>query len=349
MIGAEVTAVIYVRQPTDEERQELKRMTRQAVGRVAQRAQMILLSSQGRSVPEIAAFTGMSRARVRHWMERFDSLGPDGLYDAPRSGRPRKLTAGVEASLWGLVSTDPLHSGYLMTLWTVAMLTGVLLSTLGVDLCPSTVRAGLHRLGLHWGRPRLGMPRKTDPEKARKQWRIVEAVFEAGPQATILYADESRVQLLPLIRAMWHWVGQQVRVPTPGSNDTRTVFGALNIRTGTWTYLVRKSMHKEDFIAFLEHLLVGYPEGSLILIVDNYSSHTAGEVRRWLVKHPRLQLHYLPTHCSHLNPVEAIWRQLKNQLAANRLYGSMPLLLETVDQFFNEMSPEQALKWADAA
>ncbi len=341
--------MIYVRQPTEEERQELKRMTRQAVGRVSQRAQMVLLSSQRRSVPEIATITGVSRARVRYWIERFDSLGPLGLYDAARSGRPRKVSAAVETSLLSLVTQDPLHSGYLATLWTVAMLTGVLTTTLGVSLHPSTVRVTLHRLRLRWGRPRLTMPGKTDPEKAKKQWKIVQAVFEAGPDATVLYADESKVQLLPLIRALWHWVGQQVRIPTPGSNDTQAVFGALNIRTGVWTYLIRKQMRKEDFIAFLEHLLVAYPNGTVILIVDNYSSHTAGDVSKWLVKHPRLQLHYLPTHCSHLNPVEPIWRQLKNRIAADRLYGSMKLLLETVDNFFDEMTPAQALTWADAA
>jgi hypothetical protein len=36
--------MLYARQPTDEERQELKRMIRQEVGRVGQRAQMVLLS-----------------------------------------------------------------------------------------------------------------------------------------------------------------------------------------------------------------------------------------------------------------------------------------------------------------
>ena len=35
----------------------------------------------------------------------------------------------------------------------------------------------LHRLGLRWRRPRLAMPRKTDPQKAAKQWRIAEAVL----------------------------------------------------------------------------------------------------------------------------------------------------------------------------
>jgi transposase len=194
----------------------------------------------------------------------------------------------------------------------------------------------------------LTMPTKVDPDKALKQWRIVEAVLAAGPEAAILYADEARVALLPLVRSLWHWVGQQVRIPTPGSNDTRSIFGALHIRTGQWSYLVRETMKKEDFIAFLEHLLTVYTRGTIILIVDNYSSHTAGDVREWLAKeeHGRLQVHLLPKHCSHLNPVEPLWLRLKDKVAANRLHGSMHHLLIAVDEFFDAMSPEQALQWA---
>ncbi len=225
------------------------------------------------------------------------------------------------------------------------MLLVVIAKNLKVSLSPGTVRNALHKLDLRWGRPRLAMPQKTDAEKASKQWQIAKAVVGATPETIILYADESRIQLLPLLRAMWYWIGQQIRVPTPGNNVTRMIFGALDIRSGRWTYLIREHMRKEDFIAFLEHLLVIY-SGPIILIVDNYSSHTAYFVQEWLKGHPRLHLYYLPKYCSHLNPVENIWLQLKNKIAANRLYASMKLLLETVDPFFKEMTPEKALAWA---
>jgi transposase len=249
-----------------------------------------------------------------------------------------------------LLAQDPhsVASTEVATTWTVAMLTLALILRSGHYLSRATVRTAMQRLGLRWGRPRLAMPLKVDPDKTLKQWRIAEAVLAAGPEAAILYADEARVALLPLVRSLWHWVGQQVRIPTPGSNDTRSIFGAFHIRTGQWTYLVRERMKKEDFIAFLEHLLTVYTSGTIILIVDNYSSHTAGDVSTWLAKeeHERLQMHLLPKHCSHLNPVEPLWLRLKDKVAANRLHGSMKCLLTTVDEFFEAMSPEQALQWA---
>ena len=91
---------------------------------------------------------------------------------------------------------------------------------------------------------------------------------------------------------------------------------------------------------------MAYPTGPILLMVDNFSSHTAHAVGEWLAVHPRVQLYYLPKYCSHVNPVELIWLRLKNTLAADRLYGSMKLLLETTEAFFTAMTPEQALRWA---
>lgn len=341
--------MIYVRPVTTDEQAELQRMTRQEVGRVSQRAQMILLSAQRRTVPQIATFLTVSRATVRFWIRQFEAAGPRGLYDDPRSGRPRKLTTTGEQQVVQLLSRDPqqVDHTYLATFWTTAMVV-LALSQRSITVSRSTVRNALQRLPLRWGRPRLAMPTKTDPDKARKHWTLVEAVITAGPETVVVYGDESRVQTLPVLRAMWQWLGQQLHIPTPGSNTTRAIFGALNIRTGPWSYLVRQRMHTEDVIAFLEYLLTVYPTQGIILIVDNYSSHTAHDVTDWLATQPRIQRHFLPKYCSHLNPVEPIWLRMKGQIAANRLYGSITLVLQAVDTFFARMTPAQALIWAGA-
>ena len=91
--------MIYVRQPTDEEHAELQRMTRQAVGRVSQRAQMVLLSAQRRTVPQIAAIFSMRIATVRQWLRRFDAEGPAGLY-LTLSCSTTRLTIERTSSLW---------------------------------------------------------------------------------------------------------------------------------------------------------------------------------------------------------------------------------------------------------
>jgi transposase len=82
------------------------------------------------------------------------------------------------------------------------------------------------------------------------------------------------------------------------------------------------------------------------LFVDNLSSHTVRLVRDWLAIQERLQMYYLPKCCFHLNPVEQIWIQPKGKVATNRLHGSLQTLLDMVDAFFAETSPQCALAWA---
>ncbi len=74
-------------------------MTRQEIGRVSQRAQMILQSAQKRTVPEIATLFETSRTTVRFWIRWFEARGPSGLYDDERSGRPRRTTTAVQERL----------------------------------------------------------------------------------------------------------------------------------------------------------------------------------------------------------------------------------------------------------
>ena len=58
-------------QVTDEQRRELEQVSRQAVGRVALRAYMVLLSARGHSVPQIAAIHDCGCDVVRHWLHHY--------------------------------------------------------------------------------------------------------------------------------------------------------------------------------------------------------------------------------------------------------------------------------------
>ncbi len=75
---------------SEEQREELAQVSRQAVGKVALRAQMVLLSGRGYSVPEVARIHSCGMDVVRTWLHRYEQQGVEGLEDKPRSGRPPK-------------------------------------------------------------------------------------------------------------------------------------------------------------------------------------------------------------------------------------------------------------------
>jgi transposase len=163
---------------TERQRDELSTLSRQAVGRVALRAHMVLRSDRGFSVQEIAAIHACGQDVGRTWRPRDERAGVAGLEDDPRSGRPpRDPLAGliVEAQ----ASQSPPWSGHVQTCWSVARLSAFLAERLRLLLSCASVRRLLHQMGWRWARPRLAPARMPDPEAQAKRTALQEATEQA--------------------------------------------------------------------------------------------------------------------------------------------------------------------------
>jgi transposase len=322
---------------SDEQRAELQRMSRQAVGRVALRAQMVLLCARGYRVPQIAQIHDCGADVVRLWLHRYAQKGSAGLADAPRSGRPPKdrLAAAIVDTQ---ASQSPACAGQARAFWTVATLTAFLLSRYRLALSRSSVRRYLRAKGWRWARPRLAPARKADPEAPAKLAALAAAAQAVATGAGhLLYLDECDLHLLPTIRAMW-MKGPRLRIPTPGQNARHAFFGALDARSGRWLWTDHERKLAMHFVAFLDELARHFPTGPLYLALDNAPTHTAKVVQRWLDSHPRVQALWLPKYGAHeVNPAERIWGFLKTDVAANRLAGTIAALVDAARRYLHDL------------
>jgi transposase len=326
---------------TAEQRRTLNELRRRAVGRVSQREHMVLLSARGYTAPQIAQIFEMGEDTVRTWLHRYQERGADGLEDQPRPGRPprdRLARHIVDAQ----ASNPPCHSGLVQGGWTAGLLSSFLAARCRLRLSVSSVRRYLHAAGWRWARPRLAPAthapagqRKDDPATATKLALIGRALAST---ATVLYLDECDLQLLPVIRACW-MKGPRLRVPTPGQNVKRALFGALDARTGQVHHAVQTRKLAVHFVAFLDQLARAYPTGEVVLVLDNVITHDAKVVRRWLAAHPRFRVLWLPKYSAHEhNPIERVWGSLKDAVAANRLHGSIDALAAAAERFFADLA-----------
>jgi len=334
--------MIFV-QLTDDQRNELRQVSRQAVGRVALRAQMVLLSDRSFSVPQIAEIHDCGEEVVRTWLHRYSEQGVVGLEDEPRSGGPPTDPMArhiVDAQ----ASQSPECSGHVQSCWTVRLLSVYLASRFHLRLSPATVRRLLHQMGWRWARPRLApagvLRRKQDPAATVKLAAIERAkALAARGLIRLLFCDECDLHLLPVIRAMW-MKGERVRVPTPGQNARHAFFGALDAASGCFHWIDHDRKLAVYFVAFLDQMVALYPVGPLYLVLDSASTHTAKVVQRWMAVHPRVQVLWLPKYAAHeVNPAERIWGLMKDDVAANRLAGSMSFLVAQARRFFQELAP----------
>lgn len=336
--------MIFVSTLSSAERQALKAMTRQEVGRVAERAWYVLWSAEQVSVPEIAARMQCQPKTVRKWLRRFRAAGSDGLQDRPRSGRPTHRSPGGEQAVWMQVHQPPWTFGYVFAIWTVKTLCQHLVTRCRQQVSPWLVRQILRGLRYRFRRPKVA-PRGVDPESETIHQQIGRKIAQAVAGTVVLVEDETDIRLFPILRQMWMRMGEQLELPAPLTNQKRTIFGALEIFTGEVFYRHFPRQRTGEMIAFLEALCAHYAERPILLILDHASIHKSRALKTWLADHPQMELVFLPKFGGHRdNPVEKLWWHLKGSAAANRCCRSMEELITVVTRYLDSLTPERVFQ-----
>jgi len=64
--------------------------------------------------------------------------------------------------------------------------------------------------------------------------------------------------------------------------------------------------------------------------VDNYRTHKHAKVQKWLGKHRRFHVHFIPTSSSWLNLIERWFRDLTDKRIRRGTFTSVPELVEAI-------------------
>lgn len=295
------------------ERSELERVSRRRTlaHQLAVRAKVILMADQGISNRTIAGRLSLHETTVCKWRKRFLEARMEGLFDAPRSGAPRQIGDDrVEEIVKRTLETTPRRSTHWSTR-EMAKRVGVSQST--VSRIWRAFNLQPHRVETF----RLS----NDPYFVAKVRDIVGLYLDPPDHAVVLCVDEkSQIQALersqPLLPLR---PGQpERRTHDYRRHGTTTLFAALDTATGAVVGQCQRRHRAQEFLKFLRTIDRNVPaELDIHLILDNYATHKTPAVKRWLVKHPRFQLHFTPTYSSWLNLVER-WFALLTERCVKR-------------------------------
>ena len=267
---------------------------------LVQRAQAILLAAEGLANTEVATRVGLSHPMVGHWRRRFHRDRLQGLYDAPRSGRPRTHDEDEVARMLRTVLKSPPKDA---THWSVRAVAAK------TTLSKSTVQRYFHLFGAQPHRTK-GFQLSPDPFFIEKVRDVVGLYLNPPDKALVLCVDEkSQIQALertqPNLPLGLGYVEGLTHNYT--RHGTTTLFAALDVQSGDVLAQCKTRHRHQEFLAFLEHIDTSVPKPlDVHLILDNYATHKHPKVRAWLARHPRYHTHFTPTYASWLNQVE-IW------------------------------------------
>jgi len=102
---------------------------------------------------------------------------------------------------------------------------------------------------------------------------------------------------------------------------------------------------------FLKTINKEVPPGLHVhLILDNYATHKHPDVKAWLAKNPRFQLHFTPTSSSWLNLVERWFPELTDKALRRGAFHSVPDLITKIEDYLAANNTEpKPLVWTATA
>jgi putative transposase len=327
---------------TAEQKQELLVMHRslKIERRYSQRASVILLSLQGKSLEEIMSSTAMSKPVVNKWRQRFRRCGPDGLKDAPRSGKPSVITASQKAMVVQKACEKP-TGGY--TNWSQVRIAEQ------VGISQSKVHQILKQADLKPHKIDYWCGKSPDPEFESKMINIVGLYMNPPENAIVLCVDEkTQIQALDRTQPVLPLKEKAPKrlTATYKRNGTVALIAALAVHSGEITANTIKSNNAGNFLKFLKKLDRSYRNKTLHIIVDNLAVHKNQKVKEWLSSKRKIKLHFTPTYSSWLNQVEIWFNMLTKDVLKGGVWKSVQQLSSQMLEYINTYNQTRAKPFA---
>ncbi|HEQ3529315.1 TPA: transposase [Bacillus cereus] len=106
--------------------------------------------------------------------------------------------------------------------------------------------------------------------------------LENGEIDTILFQDESTIRDYVAVGYSWFCKGKQRKIPTYGKHQSVKLLGVLDYEKGDILCIEEERFDAKVFLSFLQQVLVQYPEGKIVMILDNARIHHAKLIQPFL-------------------------------------------------------------------
>jgi transposase len=333
-------------------RKEVERhlKTAQRLGHVRQVKYLlaILAVVDGQSFAQVALVLQVHEKTVATWVRIFCCSGLQGKPHRKPTGRPPKLTPTQKATLVTWIEEGPVKAGFSGACWRSPMIQQLIYDRFGVLYNVFYIAQLLKNLGFSYQKAAF-VSDHLDADK-RRAWctttwpHLVRLAKER--KALLLFGDEASFPQWGTLTYTWARRSQQPQVKTSGKRKGYKVFGLIEYFTGQFFYQGQEGrLNSTAYVAFLRRVLAQTTQ-PILLIQDGARYHTSAETKAFFAQQaPRLQVFQLPTYSPDYNPIEKLWKKIKQQDTHLHYFPTFEALTEKVEQALLKFAniPEEIL------
>lgn len=311
--------------------------TAQHLGHVRQVTYLlaILAVMDGQSCAQVAVVLRVHEKTIAPWVH---VLCCSGLQGAPRhtpTGRPPTWTPTHQAALVTWIEEGPVKAGFSGACWRSPMMQPWMYDRVGV--LSNVFSSAQWRKNLGLSSQKAACVSDHLDEDKRNAWCTTTwpALVQRAKKnrALLLFGDEASFPQWGTLTSTWARRGQQPKVQTSGKRKGSTVFGVIAYFTGRFFYQGQAGrLHSTASIAFLRRVLE-HTTPSILLMQDGARYHPSAETKAFCAQQAaRLQVFQLPTYAPDYNPIEKLWKKIKQHETHLHYFPTFEALTEKGEQ-----------------
>jgi transposase len=186
----------------------------------------------------------------------------------------------------------------------------------------------------------IKVPGKLDPAKQEAFIEYYEKLKESLPEDhEIYFLDAVHPEFQS--QSVYGWIkkGEVKTLPTTSKQYRLHFIGAVSLKNMQLIAQEYKSVNAESMIEFLKHLEASSSASKIHIISDNGRANKNKAIQAYLPT-SKVEMHYLPPYSPNLNPIERLWKIMREKNTYNKCYDKFENFGKEIRKFFFEDIPK---------
>jgi len=283
--------------------------------------------------------TDFSRSQIFELRRKYLKKGITSVEDPNRNNPKELLTKKQRDEIISTISNKkPEDIGYHSSYWTTAIVGDWIKKKYKVKYKSRTsIYLLFRKASFSYHKPGRVYEKRNEEEvlefRKRAEAKLKEAQKEEN--TVILAEDEMVLSTQTTFQKIWLKKNEYPKIQFSNNKQARSVYGFLNIKTGTEHAF--KTAWQNMFITkeILEKLRMIYPKEKLLIFWDGAGWHRGSEVQKFITNDKNIETVYFPRYSPEENPQEHVWKNGRQNVTHNKFIDNIDNATDEFVEYLN--------------